>query len=50
MPLLLIGILLILAGLLVAGLHVLFTIGVILAVLGVVLMIVPGGGTWNWPR
>jgi hypothetical protein len=51
MPLLIIGILLILVGLLVAGLKVLFTIGLILAVVGVIVMFVPGSpGGWGWPR
>jgi len=51
MPLLVIGILLILVGLLVSGLKVLFTIGLILAVLGVIIMFVPGSpGGWGWPR
>lgn len=51
MPLLIIGILLILVGLLVSGLKVLFTIGLILAVLGVIVMFIPGAsGPWNWSR
>ncbi|ACH62092.1 hypothetical protein MYRNA_91 [Mycobacterium phage Myrna] len=41
---LILGIILIVVGLLVPSLHVLFTIGVILAVIGLVLLVLPGIG------
>lgn len=48
MPIIGLALVLIVIGLLVAGLHVLFTIGIIGLIIGLILLFVPGG-PWTGP-
>lgn len=51
MPILLIGLLLLLLGIFLPGLHILFIIGLIGLILGAVVMVAGGGGPFRrfWP-